>query len=104
MIKILLDVDSEGMCYGFSVEGHAGYAAKGNDIVCAAVSALTQGMAHALEQIMKPGNCNCITDGKLICTIADPNIVSQAIIAAMRISLEEIENQYGDYVKVCHKQ
>lgn len=32
-----------------AVDGHAGYAEKGNDIVCAAVSALAQTLADSLD-------------------------------------------------------
>ncbi len=33
------------------VSGHAGYAPPGNDIICAAVSALTQSLASSLEAL-----------------------------------------------------
>ena len=32
-----------------TVKGHAGYAERGKDIVCAAVSALAQGLVHSLS-------------------------------------------------------
>ena len=38
-----------------SVSGHAGYGPKGSDIVCAAVSMLSQSLAAALEQAEKDG-------------------------------------------------
>lgn len=36
---------------GLTVDGHAGYAEIGNDIICAAVSALTQGLVHSLKAL-----------------------------------------------------
>ena len=36
---------------GFACEGHAGYAASGSDIICAAISALTATCANALESV-----------------------------------------------------
>ena len=43
---------------GLTVDGHAGYAETGNDIICAAVSALAQGLVHSLE---------ALTDDKISC-------------------------------------
>ena len=34
-----------------TVKGHAGYAERGKDIVCAAVSALVQGLMHSLNAL-----------------------------------------------------
>ena len=34
-----------------SIDGHAGYAEVGKDIVCAAVSALAQGLLHSLDAL-----------------------------------------------------
>ena len=36
---------------GIRMDGHAGHGAKGQDIVCAAVSALTCSLANALENL-----------------------------------------------------
>jgi uncharacterized protein YsxB (DUF464 family) len=35
--------------FGFTIEGHAHYANRGEDIVCAGVSALAQAVAHQLD-------------------------------------------------------
>ena len=47
---------------GLTVDGHAGYAKTGNDIICAAVSALAQGLVHSLHSL---------TDDEISCHIAD---------------------------------
>ena len=36
---------------GLTVDGHAGYAKAGNDIICAAVSVLAQGLIHSLDAL-----------------------------------------------------
>ena len=38
---------------GLTVDGHAGYAESGNDIICAAVSALTQGLVMDVRQLVQ---------------------------------------------------
>lgn len=40
-----------------TLDGHAGYAEPGKDIVCAAVTALVQTMVHR-SQIQRRGRCN----------------------------------------------
>lgn len=42
----------EGVFCGFRAEGHAGFSEKGSDIVCAAVSALTQSVLLGLEEVV----------------------------------------------------
>ena len=42
MISVKIFVNEDGMIDGYAVSGHSGTAARGQDIVCAGVSALTQ--------------------------------------------------------------
>ena len=44
---------SDGTLTGYRAEGHAGYAESGSDIVCAAVSALTQSTMNGLRSVLK---------------------------------------------------
>lgn len=44
---------TDGTLTGYRVEGHAGYAEEGSDIVCAAVSALTQSTFNGLRNVLK---------------------------------------------------
>lgn len=45
---------SRSHAIGFEAEGHTGYAEEGSDIVCAAVSALTQGGGDRAERGHRP--------------------------------------------------
>lgn len=51
MIKVKILRNSEGNIAGYNVEGHSGYSRKGRDIVCAAVSILTQNSLIALHEV-----------------------------------------------------
>ncbi|NLD60205.1 MAG: ribosomal-processing cysteine protease Prp [Clostridiales bacterium] len=42
----------DGTISGFDANGHAGYAEAGEDIVCAAVSALTQATLNGLKSVL----------------------------------------------------
>ena len=43
----------DGALTGYRAEGHTGYAEAGSDIVCAAVSALTQTTLNGLKNVLK---------------------------------------------------
>ena len=43
----------DGALTGYRAEGHTGYAEAGSDIVCAAVSALTQTTLYGLKDVLK---------------------------------------------------
>ena len=43
----------DGALTGYRAEGHTGYAEAGEDIVCAAVSALTQSTLNGLKNVLK---------------------------------------------------
>ena len=51
MTKIAF-IHSEGVLVGFDAHGHTGYADAGEDIVCAAVSALTQATVIGMQEVL----------------------------------------------------
>ena len=53
MTRCVMIRDAKGLWTGFRVEGHAGYAEEGSDIVCAALSILTTTCVNALETVAK---------------------------------------------------
>ncbi len=53
MTKVTFYQNSRGQITGFAAEGHAGYAQAGEDIVCAAISALVINTVNSLERLTK---------------------------------------------------
>ena len=51
MINIVLYHNSEKQLCGYHISGHAGFAQKGEDIVCSAVSILSINTINAIEQL-----------------------------------------------------
>ncbi len=49
MIRVIIRLRANGELWSVDVAGHAGQAASGNDIVCAAVTALVRSSARLLE-------------------------------------------------------
>lgn len=78
---------------GFSVRGHAGLAPRGRDIVCAAVSALTQAAVTGLEEHLGLHPRVRVGGGRLECDLApgeevDPRV--QAILDTMVLGLRGV--------------
>ena len=49
MISVRIERNKEGVLLGSKAEGHAGYAARGSDIVCSAVSVLLRTVLQVAE-------------------------------------------------------
>ncbi|WP_040210741.1 ribosomal-processing cysteine protease Prp [Clostridium polynesiense] len=88
----------------FSMDGHAGYACEGEDIVCAALSVLSQTMIIGIEEILKIKLKYEIDDGLLICSIeknSSEEILScQVLLQTMLKSIESMIVSYGKYINL----
>ncbi|MGB4262750.1 MAG: ribosomal-processing cysteine protease Prp [Fervidobacterium sp.] len=79
----------------FEIVGHASYSKKGQDIVCAAVSAVSQHTARALE---KDGANVKIKEGYLKVEDIPNNEISQRFVSELIKTLEDIAQQYPSYI------
>lgn len=87
---------------GLRIDGHAGYAKTGNDIVCAAVSALAQGLAHSLEVLTDdPVSCR-ISEGHMEILYGSLSEAGKLLTGSFFIAVRDIQATYGeDYVRIC---
>ena len=92
---------------GFEASGHAGYAEAGSDIVCAAVSALTQATAGGLSEVVKaPVQTKMNEDtGYLSCVIdssCDGETLSKAqiLLVTLKMALTEISRDYPGTIRI----
>lgn len=85
------------------VKGHSGYANKGQDIVCAGVSAVTIGTLNAIHLISgKVPEHTIEEDG--FATINFKNNKEQQLIAKVTlIQLQSIAESYKKYIKIQEK-
>lgn len=105
MIKITF-FKNKNFLTGFEVSGHSGFAEQGKDIVCAAVSGMTQMVVVGLTEIQKL-NCNVKKNDKkgyLFCKISEKTsegiYKAQDILNTLKISLEDIVKDYKKYIKL----
>ena len=83
-----------------TVSGHAEYAPRGQDIVCASVSTLVQCLVHALE-VLTPGRAECWANtGNAGITILHPSDETQLLIEAFGIGMADIAAAYPGNVRL----
>ena len=109
MIEIKYETKTvrEGRQFLISITGHADYAEKGSDIVCAGVSALTIALVHTLDDLQDEGkveNIMNISDGEaeiecLSMIFTDIIEVESAFNTVLR-GFRHIEKEYPKNVKV----
>lgn len=100
MIKTVFHKDKEDRIISFKVEGHAGYAPSGRDVVCAAVSALVVGTINGLEALTDATFDTTVSHGFTSVDIKEPTAYSNVLLNSMLLSLEGIQEEYPENLVV----
>lgn len=83
-----------------SICNHAGYADKGQDLVCAGVSSIAVGMMNAVDQLV-PDTCDFVLQDAYIkmnrkCSNED----AQILLEAMVYQLQTLKENYQTYIRI----
>jgi len=82
------------------VEGHANYKAKGEDIVCAAVSTATILTANAIEHLKLNQAIDLdVSEGYFKISLIDKQDTVFGLLKNLEYTLNELEKQYPKYIK-----
>ena len=90
---------------GFSVSGHSGYAEAGQDVVCAAITAVVT-MAEATINDVCGGKAKVRIkeeDARITLTLpatCEEEDAIQAVLAGMMLYLINLRDDYSDYIEV----
>ncbi|MDW0118095.1 ribosomal-processing cysteine protease Prp [Sporosarcina thermotolerans] len=104
MIKIIIDEKQSGRISSFEMKGHADFAEHGKDLVCAGASAVSFGAVNAV--IALTGITPDIEQGsdggylKVVFPETEKDDEIQLIVRAMIVSLQTIEQDYGQHIKL----
>ncbi|MBE5766660.1 MAG: ribosomal-processing cysteine protease Prp [Clostridiales bacterium] len=97
----------DGKLIGFEASGHAGYAEEGSDIVCAAISVLTQaaviGMMEVLHLPVKLERDDGAGFLKAILPVENAP-EAQVLLETMRLSLKSIRAEYPSFLKLITRE
>jgi hypothetical protein len=101
MIRVRIERDSTGRIQGFEAKGHAGAGSRGNDIVCAAVSVLTDSVFLGLDRHLKREMEWNADSGDISVRLKEaPDELTEAILATLVLGLMEIQKIYPDRLRI----
>lgn len=114
MIKVNLYKNKEDYIEKYNVSGHAGYASKGQDIVCAAVSVLAQTTLMSLIEVCGIDEEEikyAIDDEKGILDVNIPKTIDsdirnkvQIVLKTFELGIKSIIESYPGYVTLEYRE
>lgn len=85
---------------GITVTGHAGYAQPGYDIVCAAVSILTQNLIKSIEDLTDEKIEYSISPGKADIKYGNLSEKSRTLVDSFFIGICTIAGEYPENIRI----
>ncbi|MEG0721254.1 MAG: ribosomal-processing cysteine protease Prp [Lachnospiraceae bacterium] len=82
-----------------TVSGHAGYAPQGQDIVCAAVTALTQTLIKAIQDLTADKIEYSISPGKVDIKYGNLSEKSKTLVDSFFVGMSMVAGEYPEYVR-----
>ena len=83
------------------IKGHAGYAEAGKDIVCAAVSTLTQVFIASVEELTRDNFITCdISAGNVVIRYRNLSGRAKLLVDSFFVGIRMIADEYPDYVRI----
>ena len=85
---------------GVSIKGHAGYAPHGQDVVCAAVSALVQGFYLSVMELTHDKIKAEMKPGEAVIQYGDLSKEATLLVSSLFVGLKMIADEFPDCVRV----
>ncbi len=109
MIDVTITRTESEFIQSFKISGHAFFADRGKDIVCAGASAVSVGAINAVHALTGVTPVIEQGDGFLRCVVPEKlkeDIFEkvQLLLEGMIISLQTIEEEYGEHIKITFKK
>ena len=94
---------------GFAASGHSEFGAKGSDIVCSAVSALSQTAILALSKVAGVTPQWRRREGHLECHLPrglsqEKSMHCQLVLRTVLTGIENIAGEDPDYIRICFEE
>lgn len=93
---IVVDVRTDGI----TIEGHAGYAEAGKDIVCAGVSALAQTLIKSIEDLTSSTIQYDIDPGRVDIKFKDLSEEGKLLVDSFFLGICLIADEFPDYIEI----
>jgi uncharacterized protein YsxB (DUF464 family) len=103
VIKISYQLDRKNNFKSVIIQGHAGYAEKGQDIVCAAISAITNGTINFLQKYY-PADCRIVCfPSQISIYLLTEHSDCQLSLKLMLYQLKNVANAFPNYLEIKKK-
>lgn len=93
----------DGEIVGFKTEGHAGYADKGSDVVCAAISMLVINTINSIE-MFTVDNCDVMADENnaviSLMTDSKPSNETRILLKSFELGINHVAQSNPDYLSI----
>ena len=102
MINVKFFHSENGAPLGFSFKGHAGYAAHGSDIVCAAISSVAYMTANTIIEIMKvDADADVKEDGEMTLRVPEESAEkTKELLLGLELHIKGLREQYPKNVTI----
>ncbi|MEE1280290.1 MAG: ribosomal-processing cysteine protease Prp [Oscillospiraceae bacterium] len=91
---------SKGNYTAFSIEGHAGYAESGHDIVCAGVTSAVMTVLNGITECANiPADVE-VSDNEIVLNLAKRTNEADLFLSALKLQLELIQEQYSGTINI----
>ena len=98
MIQVNILRDRDEVVKGIEINGHAGYAEYGQDVLCAAVSALALNMANSVESFTDDHFEGSVSEDGGEFSFSFPDSISpesQLLMKSLILGLESVRDEFG---------
>ena len=85
---------------GITIDGHAGYAEAGKDIVCAGVTALTENLIDSIESLTKDTIQYDISPGRVDIQFKNLSEDGKLLVDSFFLGICAVERDFPRYVKI----
>lgn len=85
---------------GFKITGHADFAEKGSDIVCAAVSSASFMAANTITEFA--GGSSAMKENEILLDLIQSNENAQTVLKGFELHIRELEKQYPKNIEVVY--
>jgi len=103
MTELLYKIGEKNNFEYIVIKNHANYAEKGQDIVCAAISAITNGTVNFLQKNYQKFCQISYLSVEISIYLQNDNPECQLCLRLMLYQLENIANSYPNYLKINEK-
>lgn len=101
MIEAKFFYSKDGVCAGFEICGHSGFADSGSDIICSAVSCAVQMCCNGVTEVVG-AFANIFVDSDTVSMkIEDNDERVQVLLESLKLELSLLEENYRENISLC---